>query len=1001
MPDHAGQARFGAETFAFVSVVDHALGGGSVVLCRLESGELRYVSAEEWEAAAILVTAAPMEPGVSARPRAPVTRESPIDDKIALIMSLFKGRADVYGEGYVGDGTKEGKLNYWPRCALRWAGRSCPKNVRRGFRCSDCDHPSYAPLSPEVVKAHCQGLRDKRGRIQAIGIYVVEGDACRLLAADFDGPGWQEAASAYRDACRRHGLTPAVERSRSGNGAHVWVFFKDAVKAELARRVGEGLVSEARDSCTAVSFHAYDRLFPLQDSVGEGDLGSLIALPLQGEAVRKGNSVFVDDQFVAQPDQCAYLSSLPKASPDLIATLADEFGKDPIGLPDGTSARLPVAMETAGSEPVTETCVDMPATVPVTLSNGIRIRRDGLPARVINRLRRLAAFRNPEYTKKLRMHYSVWETPRFIELGELEGDELVLPRGCADAALTVLREAGARPLLSDERADGRPIHARFLGELRPTQVPCRDHLVPHELGVLVAPTGFGKSVVAASIIAAHQVSTLVIVPSTALLMQWRHSLSTFLAIDDEPPVLLTPTGRRCKRQPGTVGVIGDGKRLRSGIVDVALAGSLFEKGPVPGDEVVSPLVGEYGMVIVDEAQHVAAAKVLEALRAVRARHVYAMTATPKRPDGLDRILFLECGPLRHEVAVADQVAEQGMRRLLVPRFSTARPNLREASTWHALVDYIGTSEERNRLVATDAARVMRLGRTPLVLTRRVEHARTLAKLVEAETRPERARVALLVGGDPEPVRRQRLEELRLVPSGSPLCVVATGPYVGEGFDLDRLDTVLLAGPVAFESTLDQWVGRLHRTREGKADVVVMDYVDPGIPMFDNEWRKRLREYRRLGYEMADEAGMGRVGLDAGKGPTGSLFAGKEFVKAFESDLVECRERVVIASSWVRAARVEALRAVLAEAIGRGVVVDVVLREPTRASEEWDRSREMLCGLGCQVCPATESMPLDCAVIDGALAWYGGVAPLAHPRRGDSSLRLANREVAAALTQALE
>jgi superfamily II DNA or RNA helicase len=518
--------------------------------------------------------------------------------------------------------------------------------------------------------------------------------------------------------------------------------------------------------------------------------------------------------------------------------------------------------------------------------------------------------------------------------------------------------------------------------------------------VLVAPTGFGKSVIAASVIATHQVSTLVIVPNTALLRQWRESLTRFLQIDDEPPVMLTPTGRRAKHQPGAVGVIGDGRSLRSGIVDVALAGSLFERGEVAGETVVSPFVAAYGMVIVDEAQHVAASKVLEVLGAVRAHYVYAMTATPKRDDGLDRILFLECGPLRHEVAVADQVEEQGMKRLLVPRFSVARPDLEVRLTWHQIVDYISASEGRNHLVATDAARAMRLGRTPLVLTRRVEHARTLAGTIATLVNELDASVILLVGSDDEASRHQRLEELHAVPADRPLCVVATGSYVGEGFDLDRLDTLLLAGPVAFEGTLAQWVGRLHRVREGKTEVVVMDYVDLAIPMLDREWRKRARAYVKLGYQMAAEGDLGLVGLEGRSEPVGHLFSGKQSSEALLADLADSFSRVIMSSSWARFARVRALCEALGGAIGRGVAVEVVLREPKRPSSEWRQVLAALRDLGCEVRLANGGEPLDVVVIDGSLVWCGDTAPLAHPRRDDCALRFVSREVAAELADVL-
>ena len=1001
MGDLEGHASFGGHRFRLESVVEYVGGGQDIVLCRSESGELRFAPLPEWERAAVSDSG-----DASASQQvadAPVTQASSLDEKVDLILSLFRGRSDVYAQAFEGRSTKAGKLSYWPPCSQRWNRDVCPRVKNPKARCAECDHPSYEPLTREKVRAHCLGRRDARGRIQAIGIYVVDGDQCHFLVVDFDGSGWQDAAAAYRDACRAHGLSPAVERSRSGNGAHVWVFFAISTSAVLARRVGEGLLSEARDACAAVSFRSYDRLFPLQDSVADGSLGSLIALPLQGEAVRQGNSVFVDDAFQPLPDQCAFLSTIPKADASLIESLAEKFGCDPLDLPAAASKSLRAQTRNARekSEQPRPTALT-PARVRVTLSDGVRIDCTDLPPRLINRLRRLAAFKNPEFSKKLRMHYSVWNVPRVIDMGIMDGYDLVLPRGCAEMVTSTLRDAGISPSVVDSRTKGTHIEACFSGELREPQQACHDRLVAHDLGVLVAPTGFGKSVIAASVIATHQVNTLIIVPNTTLLQQWRASLTHFLDIDEEPPVLLTPTGRKAKHQPGCVGIIGGGAHLRSGIVDVALAGSLFERGDVARDSVVSSFIADYGMVIVDEAHRVAASQVLEVLSAVRARRVYAMTATPKRSDGLDRILFLECGPLRHEVAVADQMAEQGMSRLLIPRLCPSRPKAGERSTWHELLDYVCANEERNGRIVADAARALRHGRTPLVLTRRIEHARTLAEGIAAKTRGLGAKVITLVGGDGDSQRRQSLGELAEVANDERLCVVATGNYVGEGFDLDRLDTLLLAGPVAFEGTLDQWVGRLHRTREGKADVVVMDYVDPEIPMFERQWRSRLKEYGRLGYQMAEKSeDLDLVGLEAKTAAMGHFFRGASIMSAIDADVADATSRIAISSSWAKLSRVKALCASLGPVVGRGVSIDVVIREPRKPSREWGQVLDALRERGCGVRAARDEDPLDLVVFDDEVVWYGTCAPLGYPRADAAAIRFVGRDVAADLLGILD
>ena len=985
------------EIYSIIDVVKHVSSQRRIVLCKSPTDETKFVFESEWPVAQEPSEANP-QPNYATP--APVTHASPLQDKISLIMSLFKGRSDVYAAGFVGKTTKPGKLEYWPKCTLRHIRGACPKQQNPKLTCSNCEHPRYDPLTPDIVASHCKGA-DSRGRPFAIGIYVVDVDQCYFLAADFDGPGWQEAAAAYRDTCRNHALSPAVERSRSGNGAHVWVFFDGPVSAALARRVGEGLLSEARATCTVITFASYDRLFPLQDSVSPGNLGSLIALPLQGDAFRKGNSVFLDDGFNPYPDQCAYLSTLPKASAAHISRLATEFGTDPIGLPLSTDRDLkaePPAkpqLDSLIAQPAPE---PLPSTTLVRLADGIHITRKDLPPAIVNQLRKLAAFRNPAFTKNLRLHLSTRDTPRFIDLSQMDEDELVLPRGCTQAALSLFRNAGIEPTIIDARVEGKHVDATFQGKLRPLQEPCKSMLVTNDLGVIVAPTGFGKSVIAASIIAHHKVNTLVIVPNTSLLKQWRESLRKFLLIDEEPPILRTPTGRKRKKQPGTVGIIGGGERLPSGIVDIALASSLFERGEVEGDSSVSPLIHDYGMVIVDEAQHIPASKELQVLQSIRARYVYSITATPKRDDGLDRIIFLECGPLRHEVKVADQISEQGMRRLLIPRFTFARPDLEGTSTWHSFMDYVCANEERNKLILDDAMRAVEAGRTPLVLTRRVEHARTLAAALGDKAARQGLHVALLVGQETNSVKKQQLEDLRAVPDDKQLCVVATGNYIGEGFDLSRLDTLLLAGPVAFEGALAQWVGRLHRVREGKREVFVLDYVDSAIPMFDNEWKARLRAYKRLGYAMAEESDLGLVGLAGKAAPEGHLFGHEDFSDAFDADLDGCRASLVVASSWCRFSRVRALRQRLEELVGKGVQVSVMLRKPKQATLEWDRVQVTLREAGVKVSVVDGNAHLDYAVCDASLVWYGSIAPLGFPRKDDCSIRFANRELAAELIE---
>lgn len=861
---------------------------------------------------------------------------------------------------------KTGKSGYVPLCGNEWEPGLCDK---KAHRCPDCPNRAFVPLTAQIVKAHLMG-QDGYGRDVA-GIYpMLEDDRTRLLAADFDETSWKEDVSAFREACAALGLTPAVERSRSGNGAHVWFFFSEPVPAAEARKLGSALLTRTMDRRHELRFQSYDRLFPSQDTVPKGGFGNLIALPFQGQAQRDGNTLFVDESFVPYPDQWAYLASLPKITPE---ELAAYLGKLCAG------GELGTLLEAERPKPWPEKRKrrslargDFPAQARLMISDLLYVDKAGFSQKALNAVKRLAAFRNPEFYKKQAMRLRVHNTPRVFDCGWEDGDFLGIPRGCMDHLTELLESCGVPYALEDRREAGRPIAVFFRGELRPEQVPAAEALLAHDMGVLSATTAFGKTVVGAYLIGQRKVNTLILVHSSALLEQWKDALERFLDIQE--PLPEQPKKRGRKKRLERVGQIGAGKHTRSGIIDVAIMQSLFEGE----DKEVKPFVAGYGMVLCDECHHVAAFTFEKILRAAKAKYVYGLSATPVRQDGHQPIIFMQCGPVRCLVDAKSQADKRCFDHTVIPRFTRTRlPAARKIQDAYA---GIVQNDARNALLVSDAAGLLREGRTPLLLTERRDHAERLAGLLRGMA----DHIFLLVGTGSQKEKREKLAALREVPPEDSLVVVATGKYVGEGFDEPRLDTILLSMPISWKGTLAQYAGRLHRNYTGKQEVRIYDYVDLYVPVLERMYHKRLRGYAELGYQ---------VKLAGDAGGASRIYDGQDYLEPFAWDLSEAAERVLIVSPFVRPSRLQMLRPALDRALASGVSVTVLTRpgeDGAALLEDWGVAVE-----------TQERLWQRWAVIDKTVVWYGGVDLLSYSAKDANALRFESADIAGEMLELRE
>lgn len=745
------------------------------------------------------------------------------EEKIKIFMNLFQGRTDVFPKRWEND--KTGKSGYSPNCSNEWIKGICNKPK---IKCSECTNQSFVPLTEKIIRKHLGG-EDFNGkkRDYTIGIYpMLSDDTCWFLAIDLDKQQWQQDAAAFLKTCKKKSIPYALEKSRSGNGAHIWIFFEKPILASLARKMGSALLTETMESYPEIGFESYDRFFPNQDTLPSGGLGNLIALPLQRLPRDQGNSLFLNDQFNPYEDQWLFLNSVKKMSEEQVLKIIEEAANHDkilgIHLPTEDDEEKPWEMKPSRKNINTHITQDLPKSVSIVLSNQVFIEKKCLPSVLINKLIRLAAFQNPEFYKAQSMRLPTFGKPRIIACAEDFSDYIGLPRGCLDAVLELFDTINVQVLLNDKRNNGKRIQLKFQGELTNEQEKSVKKLSQHDTGVLAATTAFGKTVIGAHMLAKRKRNTLIIVHRRQLLDQWIEKLKLFLNLE-----------------ANQIGIIGGGKYKPSGIVDVAIIQSLIK------NNVVDDIVENYGHIIVDECHHLSAISFEQVIRACKARYVLGLTATATRKDGHQPIIFMQCGPIRYKVDAKKQALLRPFKHKIVLRNTDFQiQTLPEKKlTINHIYSEIINDYERNMLIVSDVIRSLQYGGCPLILTQRKEHA----IFFEQQLSKSCAHVIIMTGGQNAKKRAEVKSKLEEIPDTDNRIIIATGSYIGEGFDDNRLDTLFLTMPISWHGTLAQYAGRLHRTHAHKKEVIIYDYVDNNVPMLLRMAEKRLRGYSKIGY----------------------------------------------------------------------------------------------------------------------------------------------------------
>ncbi|MEF9917507.1 MAG: DEAD/DEAH box helicase family protein [Lachnospiraceae bacterium] len=911
--------------------------------------------------------------------------------------SMFKGRMDVYSKRGGKPNPKTGKTGYYTQCWNFWKDGVCPKKTGNKIKCGECKNQKYRSLNGENILNHLKGEREDCSDV--IGLYpMLLDETCNFLVFDFDNHDdktngndyantddeWIEEVNAMRAICKNNNIQVLVERSRSSKGAHIWLFFEEAIPASLVRKFGTALLTKGAESVNQKNFKSYDRMLPAQDHMPEGGLGNLVALPLQGQALKYGNSAFIDEQWNAYPNQWNTLKEISKISKSFIEEKVNEWTGD--GLLGILAEDMSGNSENSKDEEIKPwekkkhrfEKSDVDGVINITLANQIYIDIENVKPRLQNQIRRLAAFSNPEFYKNQAMGFSTQGTARIISCSQDIDHYVCIPRGCEEKLTERLEDSGVAFKIEDCRQSGRSISVSFIGELYPEQKKATDKMLDYDNGILGAATAFGKTAVGAYLVAAHKVNTLILVHNTEIMKNWVEDFEKFLQIDEELPEYKTPTGR-VKKRNSVIGRMYAGHNSVTGIIDVVMISSLGKKGEI------NQIVKAYGLVIMDECHHGASQTAEEVLNEINAKYVYGLTATPKRDDGQEQKVFMQFGPIRYRYTAKDKAKEQGIEHFVYPRFTRLVHTDGETLKINDAYQLVRDSDIRNNQIISDVEDCLKNGRTPLVLTKFKDHASYLYQKLSGKA----DHIFLLQGGKSAKERDLIRKQMKEVPENETIVLVAIGQYIGEGFNYPRLDTMMLTTPIAWQGNVEQYAGRLHRDFEGKQDVIIYDYVDSHIRVLERMYHKRLRAYKKIGYEIC-------LALTDKKHIANAIYDNESYSKTYEKDLLEANKNIIISSPGINEKKVKRIISLLQQKQEAGVRATVITLKPESYPEKRvEKTRELINQL-VEVGIKVRQEPImheHYAIIDGEIVWYGSMNLLSGEKEDDNLMRVVSKEIA--------
>lgn len=854
-------------------------------------------------------------------------------DKIEIYLSYFRGRPDVYAERYFSK--KHQKFGWNPACDRSFQA-GCKKGKIKNY-CSICPISQFPPLDEVILKRHFTGKLTCEG----IGIYpLLTDNTCYLLVMDFDEDNWfDDMLSVYKIALR-YDIYPLMERSSSGHGGHLWLFFETPVKALKARKLGSLLIQEAMEGNKNLKFDSFDRMFPNQDYLPQGGFGNLIALPLRHDAYLKGNSSFINDlqQVIDHPIE--YLASLPKLQEQQMDRILNSFYKNDyffnqqqMGLSLDTNTKYSKQMY--GLEN-TMLCIEKKELNLYTLSV----------------LKRLGSMYNPEYFLKQKLKKPIYRetTPRVLSYYEEDDRYLYLPRGQKYKLQEIFPEAEIQ--IEAQVTKGQVIDIAFTGELRQNQQEAVNTLMQYDMGIMKAVPGFGKTVMALYMIAQRTVSTLVIVPNKEIQKQWEQRIHEFLTI---------PPGK--SKRDSYIGIYNGSKKKLRGYLDIAVAASLANL------ENIAVTLKEYGMIIIDECHHAASDTFTRVLRNVNAKYIYGFSATPKRKDGLEKVMHMFCGPIRYETSSFQIQNTYRFQQLLIPRMTTMRC-LDDNKTYTQYCSDIMNDQVRNYLIVKDVVKEFQNDGKIIILSERKQHLTVLYEMLKHL----HIHVYVLTGERKTKERNEIIAKVRNFNSEEKFILLATSKLLGEGFDLPALSTLFLVMPISDESRIEQYTGRIHRNVEGKDMVKVYDYVDAHIPMLEGMFHKRLKQYQKEGYFLQEQNQIVEVSQ--------LMYEGQSYKHVFLEDIKASSSEILIMNTHYELGKIKSYFDVLQEKAHQNVQLYLVLNDEQRQKEMLVRTIE---GMGAAILYSNHAAHF--VVIDKEIIWYSDMDFLGRAKKDGLSTRL--------------
>lgn len=736
------------------------------------------------------------------------------EDSVKIFMNYFKGRNDVYP--YLSIDKNNPNIKYYiPACTNEWKNGVCNKTM--GKKCKTCQYRENKPISKETIYKHMYGN-------YPIGIYpLLENDTCFFLSLDFDDKDSKKDIKsdvlAFASVCDKYEVPIAIERSRSGNGIHIWMFFDTNIKAITARKLGSLLLSKTME-ISNISISSFDRMFPNQDTLPKGGYGNLIALPFQNEPSKYGNTLFIDRNFILIKNQMQYLSSIHKLTEIEVFEKIKQLSNETIDIShEIIDMQNEVKVKSKNN-------IDYPKSIKVILKDMVYIDKANLDGVVKNSFRRLATFANPEFYKKQKLRMSVYNVPMVIDCSKEDEKYLNLPRGTYDYLESLCNVNNIEIISKDERFVGNKIEVKFNGSLKEEQQIAIDHMLKYDNGILCAPTGFGKTVIGCKLIAERKVNTLILVNKIQLLNQWKDRIKEFLDVKE-------------------VGEISSKKKNITNVIDVVSVKSLWNNGNV------LDIAKNYGMIIIDECHHTAAYTFEQAINTGNAKYVYGISATPERENGHTPIIKMQCGDIRYKVDSLKFNKKLNIPMKVIAKKSHLNFTNQNIDNYelNEINDLIAKDIIRSENIIKDIKKEYDNGKNILVLTERLELINYIYDKLSKYTN----NIFKYYGGIGKKVLKSYMElNNQINENEDNKIIVATGSYIGEGFDDSKLDVLFLTMPISGQTRVTQYAGRLHRQDSNKKEILIYDYIDDNFSKTRNMFLKRKKTYEKLGYEIVEE-----------------------------------------------------------------------------------------------------------------------------------------------------